>query len=239
MDIKYVIIVLSFLLKFDSFGQLDSSSVEHSDLVEWGLHGKVKSIQLLVYADATVKNGVPEPIDSLLWRVKTMVYYNREGNTDSIISYVKSDGGERVQSKMTYNYSGKEYIAYSNQERFSPKRMRRIWNDSYSYTIDIYESDSLVTKSVALLDKQFRVREIKESHFDAGKSAPFLELTRRYFFDRKGYLLKIEEEGDAGMEKTKVSHFEFDRYDNPIKSYRIINDGENNFLVLRLFEYYD
>src|SRR5688572_10800514 len=59
---------------------------QYSELKEYGLKGKVKSMIRRVYQITDEKTN-PDKIDTSKWISKTITYFNTSGNVDSMVNY--------------------------------------------------------------------------------------------------------------------------------------------------------
>lgn len=90
------------------------------------------------------------------------------------------------------------------------------------------------------LDRNYKASEVKEVFFDLKKdSIEQFKTVMIYNFNEKGYLDKVSEKRDNNNVIIINNHYlEFDQKKNPIKSLKIQNGNTENYLTLRVFEYY-
>jgi hypothetical protein len=78
----------SWLYAFLISGTLLASGVaqaqQHTDLIEYGLKGKVKTFTIVRYQLLTTNNGQLVPTDTNEWYRKDVFHFNKNGNIDSI-----------------------------------------------------------------------------------------------------------------------------------------------------------
>jgi len=225
-----------FALTISSFGQ-------HTDLKEYGLKGKVKSIKTMHYKDVMFSNGQWMPISFEKFSYSTVWHFNEQGfldtsktnlftNQDSLITNVliyDFKNGKKVSGKY-YNYQGEMSELYNIS-----------WTDQYTYTTITTDSNGTKTfESTSWLNNEYRDNKGEYKRYENGK----VVFHEKYsdIFDTTGTLIKAEFTNVIENRNYFVlyKHSELDKNNNPIITTQInITDGTIRKMTIRYIEYYD
>lgn len=212
--------------------QKTDCNISYSDLNEFNLNGKVKTVQTRTFRfeGKEIDENI-RPSDSINWYNESIVYYNRDGNIDSLtISYLspeQSKNIENLKTKYTFNDKNRQGITVNKN---STSKTFKTWIKNDTYTESSFSSEGLYLKlETTTLDKCNRISErnikIIDPRFSSNKNS-------QYIFDSQGQLSKIIITFDDSnkVEFFKKKNLKFDRLNNPILT---INTSEKDELVIK------
>ncbi|MEN2488989.1 hypothetical protein AAYQ05_14415 [Flavobacterium sp. B11] len=207
-------------------------NINYSDLNEFNISGKVKTVQTRTFKldekdiDENIKAS-----DSISWFNESIVYYNRNGNVDSLtISYLNPTQSKKIENlKTKYTFNDKNRQGITVNKNLTSKTFKT-WVDNNKYTESSYSSEGLYLKlETTTLDKCNRISErnikIIDPRFSSNKNS-------QYIFDNQGHLSKIitSFEGSNKVEFLKKKNLKFDKLNNPTIT---INTSEKDESVVK------
>lgn len=211
----------------------------YSDLNEFNVNGKVKTVQTRTFR--LDEKDIDEHIkasDSTSWQNQSILYYNRNGNIDSLtISYLsptKSKKLENLKTKFTFNNKNRQGITVD--QNLTSKTFKN-WIKDNTYTVSSYSSDGIFIKlETTTLDKCNRIFErnikITDPRFSSNKNS-------HYIFDNQGHLIKIITTFDDSnnVEYFTKKNLKFDKLNNPIITINTFEKDESVIKNLSLVKY--
>jgi len=159
------------------------------------------------------------------------VYYNRNGNIDSLtINYLSPTQSKKIENfKTRYTFNDKNRQGIIVNKNLTSKTFKT-WVENNKYTESSYSSEGLYLKlETTTLDKCNRISErnikIIDPRFSSNKNS-------QYIFDNQGHLSEIITtfEGSNKMEFFKKKNLKFDKLNNPTTT---INTSEKDESVVK------
>lgn len=225
-----------FTLTITVFGQ-------HTDLKEYGLKGKVKSITTMHYKDVMFSNGQWMPVSLDKFSYSTVWHFNEQGFIDTSKTSLFVHPDSLVTNILTYEFKGGKKVSgkYYNYRGILSEQYKISWTDQYTYTTVTTDTNGNKTfESTSRLNKEFRDNKGDYKSYENGKVVFYEKYSD--IFDTSGQLIKAE---FTNMTENKnyfvlYKHSEFDKYYNPIITTQInITDGTVRKMTIRLIEYYE
>lgn len=233
---KHILLIIVLFSSCNNYAQSDS----YSELKEFGLKGNIKSITQMIFSDVMKSGESYIPKDSTKWKIKTQIFYNSNGNCDSIINYSNNAGSERVISKIVYEYKDKERSGFYLVDSQKINEYRKYWTEKNTYKEDILENYSIVTSTTISLDDTYKIKQKRELFLDNDPKTINEAQVYFYYFDKDNYLEKITlKENNKEVIVEKIKELEFDAIGNATKSFKIKLPSNQQYLITRNFEYYD
>lgn len=214
---------------------------QSTDLKEYGLNGRVKQMSALHYEDVKIVNGKWTPLDRDQYKYKSVTYFNKEGNIDSIINTRPDlEHPYRIKNEFIYE-NGLKIGGYSYDFNGERSQIYTIeWKTKRKYILtskDVYGNPLFVLKSY--LDRRFREKKSENIYYDHGKIIDHGKY--KGYFDENGYLVKGKIYNLMKNEEHTTLYFHFgkDQFNNITNSV-VINStyGTDVSLMIRTIEYY-
>lgn len=243
---------VAFVLLFYAFAFRNNLFAQYSDLKEYGLKGKVKSMTRHHYLLVRENGSSIEPVNPEIWISKTITYFNKNGNIDSMTNctnfqnYEPSIDRQTNYSRTIYYFDNKGrkttgvYIGNINEPEIEPILIN--WVNKYQYIEKTYRPNSteLKTSITAWLNVNYR-DSAGMSLYYYGDS---LMSDNRYIskFNDKNELLYYVETELVGNEidTIQVEIKTKDMKGNPTKTVMYKNRYPTKFsLYIRTYEYYN
>jgi len=215
---------------------------QHTDLKEYGLKGKVKTITTMHYKDVMFSNGQWMPTSFEKFYYTTVWHFNEPGFLDtSKTSLFVHDS--LVTNILTYEFKNGKKVSgkYFNYHGVLTELYNITWTNQYTYTTITTDTNGTKTfESTSWLNKDFRDNKGEYKSYENGK----VDFYEKYsdIFDTNGQLIKAE---FTNMTENKnyfilYKHSESDKNNNPTITTQInITDGTIKKLTIRLIEYYE
>lgn len=233
---KHILLIIGLFSSHINYAQSDN----YSELKEFGLKGNIKSITQMIYSDVLQSGENYTPKDSTKWKIKTQIFYNTNGNCDSIINYANNAGAERFISKIIYEYKDKERLGYYLVDSQKANEYRKYWTNNNTYKEDILENNSIVTSTTITIDETYKIKQKSELFLHNDPRIMNKSEFYFYYFDKNNYLEKITmKENNKEVIVEKIKELEFDAIGNPLKSFKTKLPSNQQYLIIRNFEYYD
>ena len=221
---------------------------QFTDLKEYGLNGKVKTIEKTFYQFFEEKNGELVPADSLKFFKKEKVYVNRSGNIDSLkrhanyANYKLANGkGETIHSTLTFKYDQKgNKISGIETVDGELKESGTIY--SFSFKSFMYtekyttKSGSILGERVVYLNQQKRDSLLYERFFSFDKISMDL-ITRCYYTSENELYTYVEVDklsGDTSV--IRHAYVKKDEHKNPVLIY-LYRNGSKQPLTIITYRY--
>ncbi len=223
-------------LTITTFGQ-------HTDLKEYGLKGKVKSITTMHYKDVMFSNGQWMPISFDNFSYKTVWYFNEQGFIDKSKTSLFVHPDSLVTNILTYEFKNGKKVSgkYFNYRGVLTELYKITWTDQYTYTTITTDTNGIKTfESTSWLNKDFRDSKGEYKSYENEKVVFYEKYSD--IFDANGQLTKAE---FTNMTENKnyfvlYKHSELDKNNNPTITTQInITDGTIRKMTIRLIEYYE
>jgi hypothetical protein len=233
-----LITTICFLLSLTitTFGQ-------HTDLKEYGLKGKVKSITTMHYKDVMFSKGQWMPIFFDKFSYKTVWHFNEQGFIDTSKTSLFVYPDSLITNILIFEFKNGKKVSgkYFDFRGVLTELYKFSWADQYTYmTITTDTNGTKTFESTSWLNKDFRDNKGEYKSYKDGKTV-FYE---KYFdiFDSNGQLVKAE--FTNATENTNFTilykHGEYDKKNNPTITTQInITDGTIKKMTIRLIEYYE
>ncbi len=216
---------------------------QHTDLKEYGLKGKVKSITSMHYKDVMFSNGHWMPISKEKFYYTTVWHFNEQGFLDTSATSLFVYPDSLVTNILAYEFKNGKKVSgkYFNYLGVLTELHKITWVDQYTYTIIATDtSGTKILESNSWLNKNYRDNKGEYKSYENGKVVFYEKYSD--IFDTNGQLLKAEFTNITENKSYVVlyKHSEFDKNKNPITTTQInITDGTIKQITIRLIEYYE
>ncbi len=219
-----------------------SQTEGYTPLKEWGLKGKIKSIELSKYSyspdsilDSVAMYNLDEKDLEPLNQVLSS--FNVYGMQTSIEYFDEPDStGKRGNKNFEYSFSGN--TRYSILLGDTIETILTKWITPYHYVLTIYEDKEIKSILSNRLDSNFRVKRAFETYYllDTQESLNFDIV---YTYDESGLLHKIIERQKGHEDKVTTGYIlEKDAFGNPTREIKHLPTGDYLYVVRR-FTYYE
>jgi len=216
---------------------------QHSDLKEYGLKGKVKSITTKYYRDVMFLDGQWLPFSPEDIRYTTVWHFNEQGFIDTARTIFFEEPDSPLTELLVYDFKNGKKIS---GKRFDAQGVLTelyeiVWSDRYSYTVITTEpKGTKLSESSSRLGKDFRDNQGEYKDYENGK----LVFHEKYsdVFDSNGQLVKAEFTDIIANTNYVLlyKHAGFDPNENPTITTRInITEGTIDKMTVREIEYYE
>jgi hypothetical protein len=237
MVTKYLTtICFLFALTNIAFGQ-------HTDLKEYGLKGKVKSITTMHYKDVMFSNGQWMPISFEKFSYKTVWNFNEQGFLDMSKTSLFVHPDSLVTNVLAYEFKNGKKVSgkYYNYRGILTELYKISWTDQYTYSTITTDTNGIKTsESTSWLNKEFRDNKGEYKSYENGKVVFYEKYSD--IFDTSKQLIKAEFTNVTENKNYFVlyRHSELDKNNNPTITTQInITDGTIRKMTIRLIEYYE
>ena len=218
----FFITFISISFNLIAFSQTEKKcNDDYSDLNEFGLNGKVKTIETSIFAfDNTkeIKENI-ETMNSSNWFNKTIVYYNKNGNIDSLyVNYLNPKDSkqiEKLQINYSYNRNIRNGITLEKKNNLTSKTLKN-WIKRDTYDESTYSKEGTLLKvETTVLNHCYQIsaRNIKivDHRLSSGKHL-------KYIFDDHNHLTKVTVNYENNNETEDLSkiYIAFDNLNNPV-----------------------
>lgn len=225
------------LLSIFSLVILGDHPEKHSDLLEWGINGRVKSIKMYAFNYHGVENDSIE-VDTFNlenWDRFVQTYYNHEGMTDSMVIY---NYREMPPLKYITDYLPDVAITNLIYEKDTTLFSKTYWTDKFNYRMDIYDGGKLKNRNTTRLNKDFSVREVHYELIDPENQTVYHEIKDQVYFNDQLQLDSIVTSSENNVNNVTINKdIAIDSAGNPIKSIKNYNN-EKQLFIIRKIEYY-
>ncbi|ANH83127.1 hypothetical protein A8C56_21000 [Niabella ginsenosidivorans] len=219
------------------------SAQQHTDLQEYGLKGNLRK--------ATIYNywNVPASLnkDSAVLYDEEIFYFNKQGNTDSVLSFTGSGPEDELIKKqkttITYRNGRRSEVVYNYTSGETDTVQRMVLNDSTYKTNLTSKTGGQTTFQEFHLDKDYRVYKTQITVLDQNKKPVLTQSNEICEKDNSGFyhtaICSFSDLDNGAKKKTAIIYSGFDRYGNPQKTV-LTHTGKDNKLEMRRykFEYY-
>lgn len=216
--------------------QNQPSPQNYSELKEWGIKGKIKTITQYRF-DCDLENiDRANTLETLNWKDKTLVYYNKFGNVEQLKIFLKDSlGKEYLEGEINYKFSEIGSMGFYIKNTDTLTTYLKSWVDANTYKVQIYSGKKLATESIVNLKEDFLASRQSDIYYE--NDEPHFS-SNRYYFDELKNLNKIESEDIANKTSEFSKHFIYDKIGNPLKTLKTNEDSQDSILIIKKYTYY-
>ncbi len=230
---------------------------KHTDIEEYSLKGKVKTMSIFKYYGSNVesKDSIYLLVNHDLFESKRTYFFNLKGDIDSIKTYIPYPNDVTKEIIPIYNYSIYEFDKEGNKSGFKflngERKLEQIgeikWLDEFHYVQINYGFDkggkkTKIEEIEFTLTTDFKEESYEVKTFGVNTGDVLSHYLVISTYDKLGYLQKkrVEYKGrDKEWDEDKYKHQKFDGIGNPIETIRLngYNNKPNTFLATN-YTYY-
>lgn len=210
---------------------------KHSDLLEWGIKGKVKSIKMYSFEDLSMES------DSILvdtfnlenWDRFAHTYYNQEGMTDSMVIYNQQG---KSPTRYLYNYQKDATIIHQSSKGDTTLFAKSFWLNEFSYQMEIFVESELNHRDTYTLNKDYTVSEVHYEFLESDQKTISFDFYDKIYFNEHNRLDSVLTYSENIKNEVVTNRdLEIDEHGTAIKSIKTFNN-ESRRLIIREVEYY-
>lgn len=210
---------------------------KHSNLLEWGIKGKVKSIKMYSFEDLSIENDsiLADTFNLENWDRFAHTYYNKEGMTDSMIIYRHQ---QVAPVRYIMSYQPDTTITYQVIEQDTMLFSKSFWLSKFSYQMNLFDDGELKHRDTYTLNNDFSISEVHYEFFESDQKTVSFDFYDKIYFNEHNRLDSVLTYSESIKNEVVTNRdLEIDEHGTAIKSIKTYNN-ESRRIIIREVEYY-